>query len=132
MIACEGGHLDVLNTILELPKEWGVRLDDQTDKGYTGFIIACWHGQLNIVKRLLELPDERHAAVNMKSSKGYTGFMIACEAGHKNIVSYLLGTSKERPNINLEDEEAEAGAQIAIQNGHLELADVIQQHKKEH
>lgn len=97
--ACEGGHLDMINMLIEK----GVTNWD------TGMIGACHGGHLEVVKMMIE---KRGGA----SSFACDGLVVACQNGHMHIVEFMLELG-----ANNWDKALEA----ACYGGHLEIAKLM-------
>ena len=83
MIACENGHSEEVQLLLD----GGAEVDLQCDDGNTALVIACKNGHCEEVQLLLD----RGAKVDLQCDDGNTALLIACKNGHCEIVELLLG-----------------------------------------
>ena len=93
-LACENGHLDVVQYLLT---SHGANLAADTDwLGRTPLHYACEQGRLDVVRCLLTCHDANLEALT--PFDGETALHLACLHGHLDVVAYLLTSH----NANLE------------------------------
>ena len=98
MIACDNGHKDVVQVLLD-HFDTNIDLNARSDGRWTAFMFACRSGHKDIVQLLLDNSDRGVDLLdlNAKSDGGWTAFMFACNNGRKGVVQLLL--SKVRNNV---------------------------------
>ena len=82
MIACHGGHLNIVKYLVEM--NYNINLKDNF--GNNGLMWACRGGHLNIVNYLVEM----NYNINEKDDGGKNSLMIAFSDRKYDIVIYLL------------------------------------------
>ena len=88
MGACAGGHLTVVNLLLQLP-DGSINIQAKDDDGgWNGFMYACGNGHLSVIKSFLELPQGRFN-VNETNESGDTGLDLAVRGEHQDIVEAI-------------------------------------------
>ena len=155
MLACESGHKDVVQLILDhldhnfnfeliyypyrcyrYPDEMHYHGHERTGK--TAFLLACWNGHSSTVQLLLEHPKS-NVNVNATAgavSKGYTAFMDACNLGYYDVVQVLLDHSVDRgidcfnatSSYARDEEPGRTAFMMACQNNHADIVKVILDH----
>ena len=78
--ACKNGHINLVNTLLDLPEERGVKVDEKDGEGNTCFTWACKNGHANIITRLLKV----YISCRKLPGKGWIENIL----GFPEIVSY--------------------------------------------
>lgn len=91
-VACEYGHLAVVNALLDVAQTRGTSIidsrtaEDSTSKGATPLIVASQQGHADVVRTLVS----RGADVNQVSADGRTPLHFASELGFLSVVNELL------------------------------------------
>jgi ankyrin repeat protein len=156
MFACEQGHLDLADFLLER----GADINEVNNKvflGRTALMGAAWYGQVEAVKLLLahdadiDAADVRketalfkaayqgHAGVvgilldngadiHARDSRGNTPLLHAASRGHAGVVELLLDRGAE---VNAKNEQDWNALMQACTVGHLETARLLVAHKSE-
>ena len=121
-IACQHGHLDVVNRLIEVAGENKAQFFQPMNNGATPFFIACNNGHLDLVDRLIKVAGENKALLFQPMNNGATPFFIACNNGHLDLVDRLIKVAGE--NKALLFQLLNNGATpfyIACQQGHLSV-----------
>ena len=84
MFACENGHKDVVQLLLEYSGR--IELNARTNGGWTALMWACYNGQKYVVKLLLDHSD---IDLNITDNAGRTALMIASQRRYQDIVQIL-------------------------------------------
>jgi ankyrin repeat protein len=89
--ACENGHLDVAQWLLQVSKEKGqpINISAENEKA---FRLACYNGYLKIAQWLLQ---ERGGDIDISVGHEWA-FRYACRKGQLHVVQWLLQISKEK------------------------------------
>eukprot|EP00033_Pygsuia_biforma_P000834 GCRY01000970.1.p1 GENE.GCRY01000970.1~~GCRY01000970.1.p1 ORF type:complete len:449 (+),score=67.74 GCRY01000970.1:277-1623(+) len=108
--------------------ERGANINATDYVGHTPFHIACLCNE----KKMAALLIFQGAKPNIQDSWGRTGFFIACEKGFADLALSLLEDEEGMPrnlNVNplLPNSEGFTPVQIARRNGHVELAQNLDQ-----
>ena len=109
-LACNNGHLDVVNILLEMPE-----VVDNAAYNYNHALrVSAQNGYLDIVKMLLEIPAVLSDATAMRN---YSLFASA-SSGHINVVNRLL----EIPEVLVHARDnCNYALRMAAENGHLNV-----------
>ena len=105
LLACEGGHLELISWLVQ---------NTVADVNYisteTPLTLACRQGHLNVVQYLIQnsLID-----VNLRNIEGYTPLMSACLASHQEISLFLLNESFN-VDVNISDSNSNVALHFAI------------------
>jgi ankyrin repeat protein len=122
MIACEKGHVEVVDILL---KHSGINLK-QTRKEYSPFYMACVSNHLEVVKRLLA--EKSRIDVNRSPSTKCTPFYIACEQNLDAIVKELL--SSEDVDVDRCTTKAYSPVLIALYKGNDKVVNILANHQR--
>jgi len=108
--ACEHGHLDVVDYLLEKKCE----LNHQNKAGNTPLYTALRHQHFDIAEALLAV------ACDVNCGRGSYPLHLACTHGRLDIVELLL--KKPSCDINIKDLNGDTPLHIACEKGHLDIA----------
>ena len=146
-VACENGHLDVVNILIEK----NASVNTPSDDGATPLSYACYFGHLKVVEMLLEnkavvdTPDnkectplywaasegyadivniliEQNASVNTPSDVGTTPLSIACYFVHLKVVEMLI---ENKAVVNTPDNDGITPLFAAFNQGHAEVVNTL-------
>ena len=133
MFACENGHKDVVQLLLEYSGR--VELNAENEEKWTAFMLACSNGHKDVVKLLLDYSED--TGLNIKGLRTIryrdgleslthtlTPFMIACNNGHKDIVQLLLN-HLDRMDLNAVDYIEGTAFMMACSNGHKDVVKLL-------
>ncbi len=111
LAACEHGHLDVTEFLLEQ----GSKIDERGEDGMTGLLLAAKYNHLKIVNRLIELGAsvDTHAA-----GWGRTPLHFASENGNVDVVNRLC---EGGASVNEKDLKRQTPLFLASEHGHLSV-----------
>lgn len=104
---------------LSLLLEFGTEcLDIKNKNGLTPLMIAIEDNSLENVKLLLTKKNN----IDIRDDLGQTPIMKACIVGSFNILKEIL---KERPKLDIENHEEKTALILAMERGHLDLAELL-------
>jgi len=110
-IACNNGHLNVVNKLLEIPK---VVSKAENDRQNHSLCMAAENGHLKIVNKLLRIPG-----ILAKSSANYNySFFVSAENGHLDVVIRLLEIERVASYVRTNNYYA---LHMSSWNGHLDV-----------
>jgi len=113
-LACNNGHLNVLNRLLEIPEV----IVNATSLECYALRMAAENGHLNIVNRLLEIPQ---VLANAAAHDNY-GLRASAHLGHLNVVRRLL----EIPVVVVNAATGNhASLRMSSDNGYNEIAYIM-------
>uniref|UniRef100_A0A1X7UW08 Death domain-containing protein n=2 Tax=Amphimedon queenslandica TaxID=400682 RepID=A0A1X7UW08_AMPQE len=147
MLACEGGHEDIVHNLLSA----GADVNIQDNNGLTALMIASEHNHISIIRMLLQAnanPNLKvfdgsnalmiasyhgnYEVVELLISKGVdykyqredgcNTFMLACKNGHTQIVELLL---KEQVDPNVQMNDGVNAFMAACKNGHTQIVELL-------
>jgi len=118
MIACELGHHDIVNVLLELES---IQLNLINKHGETALFIACRNGHSEIVKLMLE---QDSLDVNICNNYGDNPLLTACSFGHIKVVELLLRCRKVT-HINSRNQDGSTAFYIACEEGQKEIIQLL-------
>ena len=81
LLACENGHLNIVEFLLEHPT-LNIDINDM-------FLLACEEDLINVVKFLLENVN-LNVNINARDDNNHTGFVLACKEGYSNVAKGQL------------------------------------------
>jgi ankyrin repeat protein len=82
-VACENGHVDIVQYLLDIWKETG-KWEEIEEQKWVYFVSVCRNGHLQVVKFLIEFFN-----LNISINNDYA-LCVACENGHLEVVKYLF------------------------------------------
>ncbi len=112
-VACQNGHVTVVERLLDLQ---GTRAVDVHALDERGFRLACQNGHVGVVKLLLSLTGARAIDVHAGNQ---VGLRAACQNGHLGVVVELLQLDGER-RMDLVADRC-APVRLARKKGHYEI-----------
>ncbi|WP_342263350.1 ankyrin repeat domain-containing protein [Spiroplasma endosymbiont of Clivina fossor] len=115
------GHHKVVKLLLKNHK---IDVNKKDDHGDSALIVAARNGEINVVKELLKHSD---IDVNLSNKWGLTALHYACKNGHLIIVKLLLSNNA---NLNYQDDEGNDSLDLAEENDHKEIINLLKKHKK--
>eukprot|EP00435_Cladocopium_sp_Y103_P037053 s1599_g9.t1 len=85
-LACEKGHADVIEVLLEGDPDKGARLKESLDKwsGFTALHLVAYRGHEDAAKVMLRLAPDKRALLSSKDERGRTAGDLAMERGRRN------------------------------------------------
>ena len=96
-MACENGHKDVVQVLLEQSKEQ-IDLNGRDNHGRTGFMRACDGVHTDVFKLLL---DQSHRGIDLYAEwAGCDPLFEACARGRKDVVQLILNHSEGKFDLN--------------------------------
>ncbi|MBT6538986.1 MAG: ankyrin repeat domain-containing protein [Francisellaceae bacterium] len=120
-LACNNGHIDVVNRLLEMPQVLG----NATDNDNYALWRSAQNGHLCIVNRLLEIPQVLANATAVNNG----ALRFAAEYGHLNVVDRLLEIPQVQNNVSAMRSypfcAAAENGHISVVNRLLEIPDVL-------
>ncbi|WP_052251857.1 ankyrin repeat domain-containing protein [Allofrancisella guangzhouensis] len=116
-VACQGGHTDVVNLLLQN----NANPNQLTPDGSSPLHVACEHGYTDIVNLLLQNNVNPNQPKTDKSSPLY----IACEQGYTEIVNLLL---QNNANPNKLKTDGSSPLYIACEQGYAEIVNLLLTH----
>ena len=119
IVAAEGKE-----NFAKLLVEYGADVNAKNTHGDTALMEAASFGHLNVVKFLVEHGANVNAATILGMYAGSTALIYASERGHVNIVKYLI---KHGANINAKKKNGDTALSLAENNGHTEVARILQE-----
>ncbi|MFW4370795.1 MAG: ankyrin repeat domain-containing protein [Spiroplasma sp. hy2] len=120
-IASFNGNYKIVELLLKNHK---IDVNKKDDCGDSALIVAARNGKINVVKKLLKHSD---IDVNLSNERGLTALHYACENGHLIIVKLLLSNNA---NLNYQDDEGNDPLDLAEENNHKEIVNLLKKHKK--
>ncbi|MBV8801725.1 MAG: ankyrin repeat domain-containing protein, partial [Gammaproteobacteria bacterium] len=115
MYACKAGHLELLNILLEA--EADINLLDYKENGILNWAVI--NGHVKVVEVLLK---QKRINLNQQNREGLSPLMEASIKGDLHMVNILL---KAGAVVNLLDNEGNNSLFHAINNGHIQIAEVL-------
>jgi len=122
-LACQYGHLAVLDVLLKNNADYIDELNQTEEHGATPFLVACENGHVHIVIRLLQIPL---VDTNIRLKTGAQAFFIACQNGHLSVVKELV--KRKLVTLDILNEEMSDGANAfsaACFYGHTEVVEYL-------
>jgi ankyrin repeat protein len=114
MLACEKGHLEVVEMLVEARK--GLGLEERDHDGMTALQHAVHGGHKDVVTFLLS----KGAEANTRDEQGSTPFMGACWKGHLDVAQILHGVT-EGQGLEERDNDGRTALHDAARGGHKEV-----------
>jgi ankyrin repeat protein len=114
MLACENGHRDVAELLLDRGADVGQARQD----GGTALMSACQNGNGDVVELLLD----RGADVGQAKQNGVTALLIACRKGHRGVAELLLDRGAD---VGQADEVGGTALTYACRKGHRGVAELL-------
>ncbi|CAE7379822.1 ANK1 [Symbiodinium sp. CCMP2592] len=119
-IACQNGHRDVVQFLLEMKAEYSC-----TEDRSSPLLVAAQNGHLGVVEVLWETLKEE-VGLNLAKRGGATPLYIACQNGHFEVVEKLVDLKAE---VNQSLESQETPIFIACQGGFLPVVRLLVEHQ---
>ena len=120
ILAAEGGHLEVVEMLLERVQGADVNVSTKSD-GRTALYQACQNGHGEVVRLLLALSEIN---VNQADTdEGRTPLFKACSNGHTHVVKLLLASSGI--DVNQHNKKNETPLNMASYMGHVEVVRLL-------
>ncbi len=116
-LACEGGHIEIVKTLLEKGANVNDNDNDNSDE-YDALMLASLHGHVEIVKLL----TEKGADVNKRGYEGDTALTRAVLMNRIEIIKILI---KAGANINETTNSGWTPLTLASSNGNKELVELL-------
>ena len=119
MIACECGHLDIVQILLENGADPSI-CDNNGDNALHHTLLSKTNGKgtLEITLLLLQTVDP-----NIANKRGRTALMYACANGHREVIEHLLRTYDL--DLSLTDNDGSTALYYAAHGGHIEVINVL-------
>jgi hypothetical protein len=117
MLACQEGHRDVAELLLDRGADVGQAKQD----GTTALILACEKGHRDVAELLLD----RGADVGQADENGMTALMWACQKGHLDVATLLFEKSAD---ANQAMDNTVTPLMCASHFGHLPCVEALLSH----
>ena len=114
MLACEGGHEDIVHSLLSA----GANVNLQDNNGWTALMRASKHNHISIINMLLQA----NANPQLKKSNGSNALMIASFDGHYEVVELLISIGVD---YKYQREDGTNAFMLACQNGHTQIVELL-------
>ena len=119
--AAEGGHLEVVEMLLERVQGVDVNMTSERVHGATALHEACKYGHEEVVRLLL---DSSGIAINQANTDtGSTPLFTACEQGHAPVVELLLASSGIA--VNQATTTGATPLNVACEKGHAPVVELL-------
>ena len=119
MAACENGHTEIVDLLMNASKEHGIDLNASNVYGKTGFMVACENGHTEIVNLMMNASKEHVIDLNASNYYGDTGLIWAISGGHTEIAKLMI-ENRAKYGINIKQEDKYGCTALDIVNGEIE------------
>ena len=116
-LACQHGHLTVVQNILESPHYSKCILEACDEQDNSSMHLACMKGSSGIVKLLID----KGAKTNTTNVNKRTPLHTAAECGYVDVVTILVQKQKDSEPINCWDDCKRTPLHLAAKNSHVDV-----------
>ena len=120
--ACESGHTDIANFLLENSIKMKIELNTKTECGLTAFQLACKNGHSRIAELLIQNSSKLHIQLNTKNN---CGAILAKKNNHLEVVEIIIKTIIEMKTNQVVAWNFTAIFLWACKNGLFKIVEVL-------